>query len=176
MRRRMGASRASPAAGAACGPPYPAPRLGGLAAGAAARLGTGYAVEPIGAAPAPSTRGVWHVHLLHRSPKTTIREKNGCGIIAYPPHNSALGGHFTRSAGRDNYPQRRGTRPSDVASALGDVLRHAPCVMVHALRSRRSMLLYKRLSSEHNAYGETCRLAARAGCLQGCVGVRETPQ
>ena len=28
-----------------------------------------------------------------------------------PPHNGMIGGHFTRFSGRDNYPQRRGTRP-----------------------------------------------------------------
>src|SRR5947209_20530225 len=28
-----------------------------------------------------------------------------------PPHHRMIGGHFTRFSGRDNYPQRRGTRP-----------------------------------------------------------------
>jgi hypothetical protein len=28
-----------------------------------------------------------------------------------PPHNGMIGGHCTRFLGRDNYPQRRGTRP-----------------------------------------------------------------
>src|SRR5262245_31746298 len=28
-----------------------------------------------------------------------------------PPHNGMVGGHCTRFSGRDNYPQRRGTRP-----------------------------------------------------------------
>src|SRR5262249_4978204 len=28
-----------------------------------------------------------------------------------PPHHGMIGEHFTRFSGRDNYPQRRGTRP-----------------------------------------------------------------
>src|SRR5712691_5658726 len=51
------------------GPPCPAPRLGGLAAGAATRLGTGYAVETMGAASDPSARGVWHVHVFSVCPE-----------------------------------------------------------------------------------------------------------
>src|SRR4029453_16967101 len=51
------------------GPPCPAPRLGRLAAGAATRLGTGYAVETMGAASDPSARDVWHVHVFSVCPQ-----------------------------------------------------------------------------------------------------------
>src|SRR5215813_13250403 len=30
-----------------------------------------------------------------------------------PPHHGMIGGHCTRFLGRDDYPQRRGTRPDD---------------------------------------------------------------
>src|SRR5712691_4736178 len=48
---------------------------------------------------------------IHRNPKTTIREKNCCGIMAYPLHNGVIRGHFTRFSGQGNYPQAGGTRP-----------------------------------------------------------------
>jgi hypothetical protein len=61
------------------GPPCPAPRLGGLAAGAATRLGTGYAVETMGAASDPSARGVWHVHVFSVCP-----QPRGSSALPFP--------------------------------------------------------------------------------------------
>ena len=49
---------------------------------------------------------------IQRHPKTTIREKNGGGIMADPPHHSVIRGHCTWFSGWGNYPQATGTRPT----------------------------------------------------------------
>src|SRR5205823_10736350 len=54
---------------------------------------------------------------IQRNPKTTIREKNCCGIMAYPLHNGVIRGHFTRFSGQGNYPQAGGTRPDAAVQA-----------------------------------------------------------
>src|SRR5262249_1963738 len=47
-----------------------------------------------------------------------------------PPHHGMIGGHCTRFSGRDNYPQRRGTRP-DIVPTLLDVTGIPAPVMVN---------------------------------------------
>src|SRR3989475_6162172 len=39
-----------------------------------------------------------------------------------PPHHRMIGGHFTRFSGRDNDPQRRGTRPDDAPTVARPLL------------------------------------------------------
>src|SRR5262245_43721322 len=64
-----------------------------------------------------------------------------------PPHNGMIGGHFTRFSGRDNYPQRRGTRPDQQGHGRGPFY---------------TFIAYPCLSFRQTFHGEAANLSDKA--------------
>src|SRR5262245_10727781 len=56
-----------------------------------------------------------------------VGNKTGVRPRPCPLQNRLNWGHFTRFSGRDNYPQRRGTRPFEFANSIRGFCETVPC-------------------------------------------------